>query len=135
MSRGPVPDVSGMSIGQATSTLEGVGLEVAEERGEQFSDTVDKGKVVGLSGWDDSQPLRPGDTVSLVVSKGPEPVTVPDVAGMNLRDAVAALENAGFDATTNVPELVWSLFQADSTSPAAGTTHPRGTTVQIRASG
>ena len=33
--------------------------------------------------------LKPGDTVTVIVSKGPAPLTVPDVVGKNITEATA----------------------------------------------
>ncbi|MFV0372997.1 Stk1 family PASTA domain-containing Ser/Thr kinase, partial [Microbacterium sp.] len=89
VSLGPVPDVTGDSIDSATSTLEGVGLQVATT--EEFSDDVDEGHVIRMLDRDGGGSFRPDDTVTLVVSKGPEPIAIPDVIGWTIRDAVAEL--------------------------------------------
>ena len=44
-----------------------------------------------------------GETVELVVSKGPPLVTVPNVVGRNEAEARAALEDAGFVVNVNKP--------------------------------
>lgn len=135
VSAGAFPDVSGMSVDQATATLRDKGVEVNPDSQFVFSDSVAKDRVIGVADRAEEGNWRPGDVAQLIVSKGPEPIAVPDVSGKSIRDAVATLEQAGFEATSNVPEIVWDLFTATSTNPEAGTTHPRGTKVQIRASG
>ncbi|GAT73516.1 Stk1 family PASTA domain-containing Ser/Thr kinase [Microbacterium hydrocarbonoxydans] len=135
VSLGPVPDVSGMSVDQATKALTEKQLVVSDERIEQYSDSVDEGRVIGYAERAEEGNWRPGDVITLIVSLGPEPIEVPDVEGQSIREAVRILEEAGFQATTNVPEIVWDLFTATSTNPKAGSTHPRGTEVQIRAEG
>ena len=40
--------------------------------------------------------LYKGDPISFTVSKGPDLVAVPEVAGMNEKDATAELTKAGF---------------------------------------
>lgn len=135
VSAGAFPDVSGMSVDQATATLRDKGVEVNPDSQFVFSDSVAKDRVIGVADRAEEGNWRPGDVAQLIVSKGPEPIAVPDVSGKSIRDAVATLEQAGFEATSNVPEIVWDLFTATSTNPEPGTTHPRGTKVQIRASG
>ncbi|MFS0894077.1 Stk1 family PASTA domain-containing Ser/Thr kinase [Microbacterium sp. 179-I 3D3 NHS] len=135
VSAGPFPDVGGMSVEQATATLRDKGIEVNPESQFVFSDSVAEDRVIGVADRAEEGNWRPGDTAQLIVSKGPEPIAVPDVSGSSIREAIATLEAAGFEATSNVPELVWDLFTATSTNPEAGTTHPRGTKVQIRATG
>ena len=135
VSAGAFPDVAGMSVDQATTTLRDKGVDVSPDSQFVFSESVAKDRVIGVADRAEEGNWRPGDTAQLIVSKGPEPIAVPDVSGRSIRDAVATLEAAGFEATSNVPEIVWDLFTATSTNPEPGTTHPRGTRVQIRASG
>ncbi|GAA5152255.1 Stk1 family PASTA domain-containing Ser/Thr kinase [Microbacterium pseudoresistens] len=134
-SLGPVPDVSGMKIDQATAALTGKGLVVAAENQLEYSDEVRKDRVIRIADRGDGANWRPGDTMTLVVSQGPAPVEVPDVSGKNLADAMQELKDAGLNPTTNVPEFAWGLFTASSTNPEAGESVPKGSTVQVRASG
>ncbi len=61
---------------------------------EQFSDDVEQGVVIDQDPRDGT--LFRGDEVKLVVSKGPELITVPDVRGQPSAQAQQALEAAGF---------------------------------------
>lgn len=135
VSKGPLPDVSGMSVSAAKTALTSVGLQVADSRPSEYSSAIDKGEVIRIADREGGGDWRPGDTITLIVSDGPAPIAVPKVEGLTLREAVRTLEAAGFNATTNVPELVWDLFEANATNPAAGSMQLPGTTVQIRASG
>ena len=73
-----VPDVRGMSLEEATATLEKAKLEAGTVR-ERFSDTVAQGAVVEQrpGGGTAAQ----GSSVKLWVSKGHAPVPVPAVVG------------------------------------------------------
>lgn len=135
VSLGPVPGVSGMTVADATRALSDKGLVVLEERQAQFSEDVAKDRVIGYANRGEEGNWRPGDSIQLIVSKGPEPVAVPNVAGQSIRQAVRTLEGAGFQPVTNVPEIVWDLFTATSTTPETGSKHPRDTKIQIRAAG
>jgi serine/threonine-protein kinase len=96
ISKGPeivaVPGVAGLSQEKATAALEKAGLQVDVKQ--QFDDHVPKGEVI-------SQSPRPHDNidsgtkVTLTVSKGPPPVSVPDLAGLNAKDAEGLLKSAG----------------------------------------
>ncbi len=134
VSIGPVPDVVGDSVGDATRKLEDRGLHVAGTI-EDYSESIDEGGVIGLADREGGGNWRPGDSVTLIVSLGPQPIEVPDVVGDNLADAMAELRAAGFQPTTVVPEFVWGLFAVASTDPAAGTQHRRGTEIRVTASG
>ncbi len=81
-------------------------------------------------------PIRRGDTVTLIVSRGPDLVTVPaGLIGMTLSDAIAAVEAAGLvaDPQTNIPQVFWGLpgAEVDDTSPASGEQAIRGSTVVL----
>src|SRR5205085_270613 len=74
-----------------------------------------------------------GSTVTLVVSSGPEQVTVPDVVGMTQAQATSTLQGAGFHVvsqdqlTTHAAENGHVLSQ----TPNAGTKADKGSTVTI----
>ena len=136
VSLGPVPSVTGDTVEDAERTLTDARLEVSAERPEEYSENIDKGLVIGLIGerpgggnW------RPGDTVTLQVSKGAKPIEVPNVDGMTVRQAVKKLRDAGFKPTTVLPEMVWDFFTAISTNPKAGSLQPRNTEINIRSAG
>lgn len=94
VSAGPLPDVAGRSVADATSRLDAVRLSVDSALArEEFSDSVAEGDVVGIVPV--SGPIRPGDSVGLILSKGPPPVDVPNIVGMTWTEAAAALDAAG----------------------------------------
>jgi beta-lactam-binding protein with PASTA domain len=135
VSLGPVPDVSGLTADDATNKLTSVKLNVNPDSTMQYSDSVPKGRVIGYADRDGGGNWRPGDTITLTVSQGPEPVTVPDVSGENLADAMKQLSNAGLNPTTTVPDALWSLFTATSTDPKAGTSVDKNSSIRVRVSG
>ncbi len=96
---------------------------------EKFDDTVPEGAVMGPRPGPGTV-LTVGAPVTLVISKGPAPTTVPDVRGLRQADAVAALARAGLTAQVRrqfdgqVPG-----GRAIGTDPKAGTGAARGTSV------
>jgi serine/threonine-protein kinase len=121
-------DWSGKDAQQAKVELTGRGLTVIIS-GEEFSATTPKGSVIAQTPKPGT--LRRGDTVTFVVSKGPEMVLVPKVSGQTENDARRALQAAGFEV--RVQRLLGGLFgTAHSTSPGAGRQAPRGSTVTLR---
>ncbi|WP_243696032.1 Stk1 family PASTA domain-containing Ser/Thr kinase [Labedella phragmitis] len=135
VSVGGVPDVVGQGQSTARNDLESVGLDVADDNQQEFSDDFEKGQVIRVIVPEG--PLRPGDTVTLVVSKGPDVVEVPDVVGLTIADAKAALEERGFivELETVVPENLWAedVFSIVSQDAEARTFIKRGSTVTIAA--
>ncbi|MCB9390791.1 MAG: PASTA domain-containing protein [Acidimicrobiia bacterium] len=70
-----IPAVAGKSESEAVIAMDNIGVETTITR--EFSDTVASGVVVRVSA--DGETVVPGDTVTLVVSKGPDLVTVPSL--------------------------------------------------------
>jgi serine/threonine-protein kinase len=118
VSKGPrpvaVPDETGLTPDAATSRLEAAGFSVGIAPDKAFSETVDEGEVASQT----PAVQQPGGLVTLTVSKGQQPFQVPNVVGMSLDDATAALKAAGF---TDVDVNRW-LFGGPvrSQNPAAG---------------
>ena len=53
---------------------------------------------------------------------------------MNLADAMALLQEQGFEPNTSVPQFIWGLFTATRTDPEDGTMLDRGAKVRVFAS-
>lgn len=129
---GPIPNVTGKSVDEATSQLSDVDLRVDDSmNSESYHDEVPAGDVIEVLHEDG--PVRPGDSVGLRTSLGPELFEIPSVSGMPLQDAIDTLREHGFEATTSVPETLQPLAEATTTNPEAGTMVQKGTSVQIRA--
>jgi serine/threonine-protein kinase len=131
---GTIPSVKGMTVEQATATLDTVDLTVKGKSVEEFSSAVAIGRVISV--FSTSGVIRPGGSVSLVISKGPELVAVPAVAGLTIAAAQSVLEELGFTVTvvSDIPKRHWaqSWAEAGSTDPAEGMLIPKGSTVTLR---
>lgn len=88
-----VGDWEGRSATLAERALERHHLQV--DLDEDYDDDVAKGHVINQSP-DPGTTLHRGDTVSLLVSKGPHLVDVPNVTGKGIEDARKELEDKGF---------------------------------------
>ena len=125
----PVPKVVGKSQAQATSALTNAGLKVTSSQ--DWSKTISAGNVIS------SDPaagvvVPKGGTVTIVVSKGPPPVLVPDVYKMAEADAKSALESAGFVVKIIYPIGITPFGRVVAQSPAAGKSLPWGSTIEIQ---
>ncbi len=131
VSLGPVPDVRGMSVNSATQTLEAARLTVSDESVDQYDNDIAKGEVIGIAEHPDGGQWRPGETVTLIVSKGVQPVEVPDVGGETINSAVSILSGRGFEVSTDAlpPKVFWDLYTVTGTDPAAGSYEPPGSKV------
>jgi serine/threonine protein kinase/beta-lactam-binding protein with PASTA domain len=116
----------GETLDAARASITGLGLRVSAA--EEFSDDVDEGRVISQSPAGGT--LFKDDTVSLVVSKGPDLVAVPNVVGMKKSDARSALQAAGFDVYAVYIPLAGNYVVA-SQSPDGGTMKKRGSRVTI----
>jgi len=92
----PVPDLVGMELAAAKGELDTVKLKLKEGAG-KYSDAAPEGTVIS-SDPAAGTPLRPGDTVTVVVSKGRAPITVPDLSKLNINDARVKLKELGLSA-------------------------------------
>jgi serine/threonine-protein kinase len=131
VSKGPapvrVPRVTGKDADASTSTLRRLGLKV--QRTQRNSATVTKGDVISQAPA--SGRLLRGDTVRLVVSKGPVLVAVPEVRRMSAEHAASALEKAGFRVATDRVQYYLGLGIVVQESPGAGDLAPLGSTIVI----
>ena len=93
--RRAVPSVIGSTRAVATTTLERTGLKVGAVTTRFDSRPVG---IVVSSDPPSGERVRPGATIALVVSKGPDLLPVPDVTGKPLAEATATLNDAGFKA-------------------------------------
>jgi eukaryotic-like serine/threonine-protein kinase len=133
VSQGPaqrvVPDVIGDASKDAKKALKEAGFKVKTQ--EEFSESVPQGSVIRtIPGA--GEKADQGSEVTTVVSKGTQPVTVPDVVGDSRDTATSTLQNAGFKVDTTEQE------SADTTpgnvlsqNPTAGTSAGKGSTVTI----
>jgi serine/threonine-protein kinase len=125
----PVPSVTGIPLPQAKARIQEARLEVGTVR-RVFHDTVRAGVVISQ---DPSQgQLIAGEAVDLEVSKGKEPITVPDVEDLEADQAGNLLTGAGLKVSVTdafsgtVPE-----GSVISQSPSANEVVPAGSTVTI----
>ena len=88
-----VPDVVGKTKDQAGAAIKGAGLTLGDVT-EDYSASVAQGKVIS-SDPKAGKVIEHTAKVSIVVSKGKEPATIPDVTGKSEDDAKKALEDAG----------------------------------------
>jgi serine/threonine-protein kinase len=91
----PLPDLVGLTLDEATASVQSLGL-VLQQGDPVFDEAAALGTVV--SWMVPEQPgLRAGDTVTqdtviaVVLSAGPQPREVPDLTGMTVEQATAAL--------------------------------------------
>lgn len=132
VSLGPKPrtipsNLTGATWVSARNALQALRLVPYVER--QYSTTIPDAEVISTDPVEGSGGIAVGTRVAVIVSKGPQLVAVPTVAGEATDQAVASLRSAGLDVT----EVVGPPFatQATTTDPAPGTMVAPGTSVTL----
>ena len=124
-----IPFVRGSPRATAERRLKAAGFKVDVRR--EFNDEVRENRVIETSPSERTR-LERGSTVTLVVSRGPRQVEVPDVVGRDRDEAERMLESRGLQVSFNdreddekEPNTVLAM------SPAAGSEVERGATVTL----
>ena len=98
VSDGPAPRVvpqlsPTMTFDQAKQALAAV--QLVGVAGDDFSDTVPAGQIIKSVPSAGAKVPRDSN-VTVVVSKGPQPIPIPDVRGKSVPEAAGILQGAGF---------------------------------------
>lgn len=130
VSEGPAPravpaGLQGAKATDAAAALDAV--QLTPRQNASFSEDVPEGYVISVSQSPGTELAR-GTDVVLEVSKGPAPITVPDVRYNSGSVAAAMLEDAGF-TVSGIEGSPSGMVLA--TDPPAGEQHKRGTAVRI----
>jgi len=122
-----IQDWTNKPADQAVKALSDAKLTVDATR-QDWSDTVPKGSVISQTPATGT--LYQGDQVTLVVSKGPELVLVPNVFGRQERDARSILEGLGFKV--KIDRYLGGPFgTVTAQSVGGGNTAPKGSTITL----
>ena len=124
----PVPDVVGLTLQQTEARLRVHKLELGSV--EHVYSQKPEGIVISQSPADKDLPWHA--KVDLVVSKGPEPIEVPNVVGMSASEAAKAIEAAGFVPVT-VEEYSDEVDEGEviGTDPPGGQVFGKGGDIRI----
>ena len=129
VSQGPkpvtMPNIVGKTKDEAQQTMDD--LKLTANWTESFDDKIPQGQVISAS-VDSGNTLHWGDSVDVVVSKGPETITLPNYVGQKASDAKAALEKLGF--TVKVSSQI--TLDARQDKKVASQDPVGGTEVRIR---
>jgi serine/threonine-protein kinase len=126
-----VPDLTGQALDAATAALTDLRLLVAQAP-DEFNNTIPAGGIVRQDPAPGTAVAR-DSTVTVVLSKGPDLVTIPALAGLDYAGVRAALEGAGF-VIGNVQgntALAFTGVTVNGTGASMGMQFVRGTTVDL----
>jgi eukaryotic-like serine/threonine-protein kinase len=135
VSEGPptvlVPPVANLRQAQAIGELEDAGLKVTVDR--EFSDEV-KGDFAIRTVPREGEEVFRGQRVRLLVSQGPEQVTVPDVIGLSRGSGESRLRGEGLGVAVEEAESDALEGEVIGQDPGGGSQVARGATVTITVS-
>lgn len=121
-----IPEVAGKPIAEVTAQLEALGLKV--NRVEEFSDTVAETLVISSSPAAGQEAAK-GSTVTVTVSKGKKPVTIPaSIVGKSVAEASSILTGLGLTVSGVTGNPTRSVT---GSTPAVGTQVKSGSAVAL----
>lgn len=86
-----VPNLVNMTLEEAQSAVEKEGLSLSV-KSEEYSSEVDKNCIISQTPEGGSTNIKKGDTINVVVSKGANEASVPNVVGITLTNAKKIIE-------------------------------------------
>ena len=95
MRTGVMPNIVGAMADVAQNTLERQNLHLEITVQEVFNSEIAAGEVISTMP-EKGEELKTGDSVTLVVSKGPELATMPNVVGLDVEKAINLIIASGF---------------------------------------
>lgn len=126
-----IPSIAGLSQDDAKNTLTPLGLHLAIGS-KSFSEDIPAGKIISSNPGGGGH-LSKGGTVFIILSKGPERIAVPSIAGMTSDAASAALIGAGLkigNTTQDYSSTIASGMVIDG-DPVSGTPVRRNSIVNL----
>jgi serine/threonine-protein kinase len=125
-----IPSVEGQTVEDAVAELTRAGLDA---RVVEVNSERDEGTVTAQNPQAGTVVVE-GTQVRINVSKGPKPVTVPNVIGLPYDQAAAELRRNGFGVTRVDVESNQTEDSVVDQDPSGGTSSSRGTTVTVSVS-
>lgn len=127
-----IPSTAGLTVDKATAALSAVGLSVAAEPKIESSTDFLRGTVIRTEPGAGESADR-GSAVALVISSGPAAVTLPELEGVSLEEALGILETAGLTVgSLDKVDSPQPLDQVLSSTPAFGEVLAEGDQVSLR---
>lgn len=107
ISKGPeylsVPNLTGLSLDEVRKILTDAGLQLGQVTYEYSSDTKKELAIAASPAF--GELAKPNSVVSVILSKGPEPVAIPALVGISEIEATTKLSELGFKSITVVKEF------------------------------
>ena len=131
-----VPDLGNKTLDEAKNLLKNAGLQIGAQ-GEDFSDTVDSGRVMAYSPQVGAK-VNEGSKVNVTLSKGKEQIKLPgSYYNTTGTDAIKQLQDLGFkvsskqEASTATPPVQAGAVIRTEPDIKAGTLLPKGSAIVV----
>jgi serine/threonine-protein kinase len=126
-----VPDLSGNGLSEATVQVSNLGLTIGEVKSEEHT-TIEEDKIIATVPAAGTE-VKPGDEITIVLSRGVEAVKVPRCIGKSLSSAKRIIVDNGF----TVGNVTWEVSTEFNVGiimrqrPSAGTMARKGSKVDL----
>jgi beta-lactam-binding protein with PASTA domain/serine/threonine protein kinase len=127
--RYPVPDVVGKTFELAQVDL-GKAKMVVVKGPEKYDDNLPAGVVTAITPAAGTE-VKPGAKVTVTVSKGKAPISVPNLVGKNINEARGKLQELGLEAVEQYKDSDKPKDQVIGQSPADGSGVEKGAQVTL----
>ena len=124
-----VPDVVGKRFELAQSELEQLTLTV-KKGPDRFDDNLPEGVVISVDPEAGAE-VRPGAEITVTVSKGKAPISVPNLVGKNINEARAELQRLGLTPVEEYKDSDQPKDQVIGQDPADGTGVEKGAQIKL----
>lgn len=108
-----IPDVSDLTVEEATEKLTNNGLIVSARTVEESSDKIEEGKVIETNP-PIGKTVKEGTEITLIVSKGVEVIKIEDYTGDNYIEVKTKLEMQGLEVEVENRETEQNVSEEDS---------------------
>ena len=123
-------EIVGMSPTEAEKILQELNLKIGD-KSEIYAETVESGKVANTDPLPGSS-LKRDTVVNIQISKGAQPIEIPNVIGKSVEEATAILQAAGFvvNAENKFPIAPFKIVY--SQNPPANSKVAKGSVITIK---
>jgi len=130
-SQSAIPSVVGATKSEAVETMATLGVKVKVTKN-TFDELVPKGKIISMAPPAGSR-LGEGESISVIISKGPERYSIPNLKGKSVSQAAVALANEKLliGKTEEAFSAIIPKGQIISVSPEPGTLVKKNTEVNL----
>lgn len=126
-----IPDLSGTGLSEATVQLSNLGLTIGEVKSEEHA-AIEEDKIIATVPAAGAE-VKPGDEITIVLSRGVEAIQVPRCIGKSLSSAKRIIVDNGF----TVGNVTWEVSTEFNVGiimrqrPSAGTMARKGSKVDL----